>query len=122
MSAITRPPVRYPGGKWRLGQWIIEKLPPHLTYVEPFCGGASILFQKQPSYQEVINDLDGSVVNFFRVLRSQPDALIGQIKLTPFAREEYQESFVACDDPLEWARRFYVRSRQAWGGMGKQTG
>jgi len=122
MRTITRPPVRYPGGKWRIGQWIIHQFPPHLTYCEPFCGGASILFRKQPSYQEVINDLDGSVVNFFKVLRERPKELIGAIELTPFAREEYTLSFVASDEPLEWARRFYVRTRQAWGGMGKQTG
>lgn len=119
MGGITRPPVRYPGGKWRIGKWIIDKFPPHLTYVEPYCGGASVLFQKQPSYFEVINDLDGSVVNFFRVLRTRPQALIRAIDMTPFAREEYELSFLPCEDELENARRFYVRTRQAWGGNGE---
>lgn len=122
MTIINHPPVRYPGGKWRLGQWIIDKFPPHQTYVEPFCGGASVFFQKPPSKFECLNDLDGSVVNFFKVLRERPDELVSAIDLTPFARSEYELSFIQCDDPLEWARRFYVRTRQAWGGMRKMTG
>lgn len=122
MSKITSPPVRYPGGKWRIASWIIGKYPPHTCYVEPFCGGAAVLFAKQPSTYEVINDLDGDVVNFFRVLREQTGELVRQLELTPFARAEYELSHKPCDDPLERARRFYVKCRQSWGYLGGQSG
>lgn len=122
MSTIDHPPVRYPGAKWRLADWIMATFPPHLKYIEPYCGGASVLFQKPPAYIEVINDLDQEVVNFFEVLRNRADELVRAVELTPFARQEYLQSFEPAEDLLERARRFYVRSRQAFGGQGKQTG
>lgn len=77
--AANRPPVRYVGGKWAMADWLIGFFPPHTHYVEPFCGGASVLFRKYPSEIETINDIDSDVVNFFRVLREQPAALIGAL-------------------------------------------
>jgi len=112
---LTSPPVRYFGGKWRIASWIIEQFPPHTTYVEPFCGGASILFRKTPSKVEVINDLNHDIVTFFDVLRSNPDDLIHAIQMTPYAREEHKRAHLPADDPIERARRFYVRSRQSFG-------
>lgn len=119
---ITSPPVRYPGGKWRIANWIINTFPPHLTYCEPFCGGASVFFRKPPSYHEVLNDLDGEIVNFFTVLREQTDELIRVLELTPFAREEYRASFEPSSDPVERARQFYVLTRQSFGGYARRTG
>ena len=66
------PPTNYYGGKARLAGWIASLLPAHRTYVEPFCGSAAVLFAKRPSPTEILNDLDGAVVNFFRVLRERP--------------------------------------------------
>jgi DNA adenine methylase len=63
--------------------------------------------QKPRSPLETYHDLDGNVVNFFRVLRDQPDELIRKIRLTPWAREEYELSLEPCDEPTERARRFY---------------
>lgn len=115
-SKPKSPPVRYYGGKWRIGKWIIQQFPPHTCYVEPFTGGASVLFQKSPSKFEVINDLNGEVVNFFDVLRSTPEDLIHALQLTPFSREEHKRAHqLDSDDPLERARRFYIRSRQSFG-------
>jgi DNA adenine methylase len=122
VSKITSPPLRYPGGKWRIASWIIAQFPPHVCYVEPFCGGAAVLFAKQPSTYEVINDLDNDVINFFEVLRRQPDELMRLLSLTPFARAEYELSYEKSNDPLENARRFYVRCRQSWGYLGAQSG
>lgn len=115
-NEITSPPVRYYGSKWRIAEWVIEQFPPHITYCEPFCGGASILFQKQPAKVEIINDLNGEVVNFFDMLRNRPDELIRAIELTPYSREEHRRAHELDDisDPLERARRFYVRSRQSY--------
>ncbi len=89
---LDRPALRYHGSKWRLADWIIESFPPHECYVEPFGGGASVLLQKPRSWLEVFNDLDGAVVNFFRVLRERPDELIRAIELTPYAKEEWQQA------------------------------
>jgi len=122
MNRIARSPLRYFGGKWQVAAEIISHFPPHSVYVEPFGGGASVLLQK-PRLSgkkgiEVYNDLDGDVVNFFRVLRERPDDLIRAIYLTPFAKEEYelsQKSMTDLDD-LERARRFYTRSWQGRGG------
>jgi DNA adenine methylase len=112
-ASLDRPALRYHGSKWRLADWIIESFPPHECYVEPFGGGAGVLLQKPRSWLEVFNDLDGAVVNFFRVLRERPDELIRAIELTPYAREEWQQAMnEAPDDPLEAARRFYVRAYQ----------
>lgn len=117
------PLLRYIGGKWQLADWILEQFPEHETYVEPYCGGASLFFRKHPSPIEVINDLNSDVINFFRVLREQSQALFDAIELTPFSREEYDLAYEEADDPLERARRFYIRSWQSFSGhAGYKTG
>lgn len=113
---INRPALRYHGGKWKLGKWIIEQFPEHDCYVEPFGGGGSVLLQKERSYVEVYNDINKLVVNFFRVLREKPDELINAIELTPYSRQEFIESQEYVDDPVELARRFYIWS---WQGRGR---
>lgn len=123
-NPIKRPPVRYFGGKWRIAPKIIAKFPPHMTYVEPFAGGASLLFRKVASQFECINDANHDVVNFFQVLRDREAELVRAIDLTPFSREELRlaHNLPTTDDPLEAARRFYVRSRQSFGsGEGRYS-
>lgn len=110
-----RPVLRYHGGKWLLAPWIISHFPPHRIYVEPFGGGGSVLLRKPRSYAEVYNDLDGEVVNVFRVLRETPDALIRALELTPFARDEFVESYKPSNNPVEQARRTIVRSHMGFG-------
>lgn len=103
----SRPALRYYGSKWNLAPWIISYFPPHTSYVEPCGGGASVLLQKYRSPLETYNDLDGNVVNFFRVLRERTNELIKQLELTPWAREEFEICRNPCEDPLESARRFF---------------
>ncbi len=113
---IRRPVIRYFGGKFRLGPWIISHFPPHVTFCEGLCGACSITLLKEPSRLEVCNDLDGEVINFFTILRTQTTAFIRAIELTPFARAELEQAFQPTTDPFERARRFYIRSWQARGG------
>ncbi len=117
MSRPTRPVLRYHGGKWLLADWIIGQFPPHRIYVEPFGGAASVLLQKPRVYSEVYNDLDGEVVNLFRVLRESETArrLQEAVRLTPFAREEFLAAYEPADDPVERARRIVVRGFMGFG-------
>lgn len=118
-----RPILRYPGAKWRLADWIIEYMPPHDVYLEPFFGSGAVFFNKRPSQLETINDLNGDVVNLFRVLRDRPEELARLIELTPWSREEYLASYEPADGQLEQARRFMVRCWQAHGTrLGMRTG
>lgn len=109
------PPLKYPGAKWTLAQWIIDHLPRHTHYIEPYLGSGAVFFSKMPSKHEVINDLDGRVVNFFRVCREHPEDLAALLALTPWSRRDYALSYQISDDPLEDARRFAVRSWQSHG-------
>lgn len=108
------------GGKYNHLSWLLPLLPPSHHYCEPFGGSAAVLLNRDSSPVETYNDLDGEVVNFFRVLRQQKDELIEAIGLTPFSREEF---FEACQteagnlSPLERARRFFIRARQVRTGL-----
>lgn len=114
---MKRPALRYHGGKFRLASWIITQFPPHQVYVEPFCGAASVFFQKPPAYAEVINDLSHDVVNLFTVLRDPEAAgeLTRQLLLTPYSRSEYEAAFVPAKDPVEIARRTVIRAYMGYG-------
>lgn len=113
---ITNPPLKYLGSKWRIAQWVVSHFPPHLSYIEPCGGGASVLLNKSPSRYEVYNDVDEAVVTFFRVLREQRDQLVEAIQLTPFSESEYRLSFESSADDLEIARRVYCRAWMSWKG------
>lgn len=95
-------------------------MPPHRSYLEPFFGSGAVFFSKTPSPIETINDLDGEIVNLFRVVREQPEALERAVALTPYSREEYErawERHKAKDvtDPVEKARLTLIRYWQAVG-------
>lgn len=108
------------GGKFSHLEWLLPLLPYTHHYCEPFGGSAAVLLNRMPSPVETYNDIDGEVVNFFRVFREQREKLIEAIGLTPFSREELSS---AVSQPtnglsdLERARRFFVRARQARTGL-----
>lgn len=107
------------GGKFSHLDWLLPLLPECSHYCEPFAGSAAVLLNRPPSPVETYNDVDGEVVNFFKVLREEKDKLIEAIGLTPFSREEFSK---ACElnpklTPFERARRFYVRARQVRTGL-----
>jgi DNA adenine methylase len=113
--SVTRPALRYHGGKWKLAPWIQSFFPDHRIYTEPFGGGGSVLLRKPRSYGEIYNDLDGEVVNVFRMLRDRGEELHRVLSLTPFSRDEFRQSYEPTDDPLEQARRTIARSFMGFG-------
>ena len=125
MTAITRPVLRYHGGKFgnhgSVAKHIASLLPPHRVYVEPFGGAASVLMVKPRSYAEVYNDRWDGVVNVFRVLRDPDQAaeLERRLRLTPFARSEFAlctaETLADISCPIERARLTMLRSFAGFG-------
>jgi DNA adenine methylase len=115
-------PIAWYGGKHYLARWIIEQMHDHRVYVEPFGGMAGVLLKKEPSEVEVFNDLDGRVVNFFRVIRDrqQFNELKRRCELTPYSREEFHTLCHTPEpsNPVDQAWWFFVRCRQARGGIG----
>lgn len=111
-----KPMLKYPGGKWRISDWIIEHFPEHKVYLEPYFGSGAVFFKKDPAYIETINDIDGNIVNLFRVCREHPEELAVAINLTPFSREEFADCHeIEVEDPIERARRTVVRYHQSFG-------
>ncbi len=78
------------GGKYSHLNWLLPLLPQTTHFCEPFGGSAAVLLNRKPAPVETYNDIDSEVVNFFRVLREQKEALIEAIGLTPFSREEFE--------------------------------
>ena len=107
------------GGKFSHLEWLLPLLPECHHYCEPFAGSAAVLLNRNPAPIETYNDIDGEVVNFFRVLRADKERLMEQIALTPFSREEFGRACVydSSLDDMERARRFFVRARQVRTGL-----
>lgn len=117
MTAPTRPVLRWHGGKWRLAPWILQHMPKHRIYCEPFGGAASVLLRKPRSYGEVYNDLDDEVVTLFEVLRDAPQAkaLEAALRATPYSRTEFKRAYQHTKDPLERSRRLIIRAFMGFG-------
>lgn len=117
-----RTPLTYYGGKQALARQIVPLMPAHRVYLEPFAGGAAMLFAKPRVERETLNDADGTIMRFWRALRDRPDELAAAVAATPYGRMEWRDS--RNNDPgddVEAARRLLVnvdqsfsRSRQSW--------
>lgn len=108
-----KPPMPYFGGKTTTAERIVTHLPPHLHYVEPFGGSLAVLLAKTRSRMETVNDLDHSLMTFWRVLRERPDDLARVCQLTPHSRAEFEVSEdLDAPNELEVARRVWVRLTQ----------
>ena len=118
-----KPPFTYFGGKTALAERIAALLPAHEHYIEPFAGSLAVLLAKRPSPMETVNDLDGDLMNFWQVLRDNPEGLERACALTPHSRGEYLASYdLTGTEGLERARRVWVRLTQGRGGSMRRTG
>ncbi|AGM31759.1 D12 class N6 adenine-specific DNA methyltransferase (plasmid) [Mycobacteroides abscessus subsp. bolletii 50594] len=119
-----RPPFAYFGGKQKIAATIAAMLPEHTHYVEPYAGGLSVLLAKKPSRLETVNDLDGDIVHFWRMLRDRPTELARACALTPHSRAERKEAMNRPHDmdDLERARRIWVCLAEGRTGTLRPTG
>lgn len=120
----VKPPVTYFGGKTRLAPKIASLFPAHRHYVEPYCGSLAILLAKDPAPHETVNDLDGALMTFWRVLRERPDELEWVCALTPHSRAEHAASYELGPglSDIELARRVWIQLTQGRAGTRRQTG
>ena len=109
--------LKWPGTKWSIADQIINLMPQHKIYLEPFFGSGAIFFSKKPVNVEVLNDLDGDIVNLFKCIRECPNELAQLIYFTPYSRDEYKESYGRSGSGIERARQFLIRSNMARAGM-----
>ncbi|MCM3316161.1 DNA adenine methylase [Rummeliibacillus stabekisii] len=108
--------LNYPGSKWTMASWIIDHMPEHKVYLEPFFGSGAVFFNKQKKVVETINDIDKRLVNLFKQMRDKPNELARLVECTLYSRTEYELSFEQTADELEDARRMLVRCWMAIGG------
>lgn len=111
--------IPYFGGKSRLARTIINKIPEHTCYVEVFAGGASVLFAKEPSEAEVINDLDKDLVTLYRAIKHHPEELYRQFKFSLVARTEFEREKQVNPETLtdiQRAARYLYLQKSAFGG------
>jgi DNA adenine methylase len=107
------------GGKSRLAARIVERIPEHTCYVEPFCGAAWVFFRKEPSKVEVLNDINSELVNLYRVVKHHLDELIRCLRWMLVSREEFerqQDTPPECLTDVQRAVRFYYLQKTCYGG------
>lgn len=109
--------LKHPGAKNRIAKWIVDNIPTHKVYCEPFFGSGAVFFNKEPCYNEILNDIDDEVYNFFKVLRTESSELAEAINLTPYCRTEYESAYqsATANNDVERARRFAVKCWQGFG-------
>ncbi|MBM4056612.1 MAG: DNA adenine methylase [Planctomycetes bacterium] len=124
MVKTLKSPVVRIGGKGMISGWLREFIPEHVTYCEPFCGGASLLFSKEHSRVEVINDIDSHLIGFFNILKhpQKREKLINTLKYMPFCRKLWQEirlrwkQGLCPADEVEKAARYFFLSKASFAG------
>jgi DNA adenine methylase len=117
-----KPPLTYYGGKQKLAERIVAMIPKHRIYCEPFFGGGAVFFAKPPSDLEVINDNNGELINFYKVLKTNYKSLEKEIKCTLHSRDYHQAAKFVIGYPLlfneikrAWA--IWTLSNQSFGAM-----
>ncbi len=115
-------PITYYGGKQTLLKYLLPLIPAHRLYCEPFFGGGAVFFAKPKSEVEVINDINGEIVNFFKVLKSNFPELQKEIRATLHSRELYKKAMVVYEHPdlfsdVKRAWALWVLTNQGFAGM-----
>lgn len=119
MKQQSLPIVPWIGGKRRLAKHILPLFPAHTCYVEPFSGAAALYFLKTPSKTEVINDINGELVNLYRVVKHHLEEFVRQFKWALVSRQIYkwlQDTPEETLTDIQRAARFYYLQKQAFGG------
>lgn len=115
---MATPIIPWLGGKRRLADVLIPKFPPHHCYVEVFAGGAALYFLRNPSQVEVINDINGELINLYRVVSRHLEEFVRQFKWALSSRKIFEWAQVSKPETLadiERAARFYYLQHQAFG-------
>ncbi len=123
-------PVRWFGGKGRLdlNNWILPILEsiPHKTYIEVFGGGAGLLIAKKPSPQEVYNDIDSSLYEFFEVISKEDlfQQFYRRVSVLPYSRQLYEESQNYKEEPdkIERVAKWFIVIRNRFSGISDTKG
>lgn len=114
-------PLGYLGGKSRLAKRIVERIPSHTCYVEPFCGGAWVYFTKEPSRAEVLNDRDGELVKFWNVIRHHLPEFLRCLDFSLVSREQFDNDKKLDPSTLTDVQRAVLYYRQQRMGFGGRT-
>lgn len=126
MSVKIKPkkyaPISYFGGKTNMLKHILPLIPEHRLYVEPYCGGASVFWAKEPSYREVLNDINNEVINFYRVIKTQFDELNTEIECTLSSRAQYDQAREIYQHPEKYnevmrAWAFWVQTNMSFSNI-----
>ena len=92
MDEFKKPPLTYYGGKQKMLKYIMPYIPDHEIYDEPFFGGGAVFFEKTPSKVEFINDINGEVVNFYRVIKRDFERLHDEIDCTLHSEFQHKQA------------------------------
>ena len=114
--------ISYYGGKQKLVSTILPKFPIHTLYAEPFAGGAALLFAKEQSEIEVINDINTELINFYRIIQQDYVSLAQKIKITLHSRRQHKDASVIYNYPhlfnsLDRAWAVWVLATQSFASM-----
>jgi DNA adenine methylase len=119
----VKPIIRWPGGKTRLLKTILPLMRPHACYAEPFAGGLAVLLAKPPAKVEIVNDLNGDIVNLYRCAQYHLDALVAELRWIVNSRKNLADFMKQPGlTDLQRAARYLVRNRISFGGQGTSYG
>ena len=119
MSMIRSPLAGWMGGKWQLSRSIVPLIPEHIGYAEPFAGAAWVLFRKEPSESEILNDLNRNVVTLYRVVQHHLEEFIRYFRWMLISRDEFERLLLVEPSTLtdiQRAARFYYVQKLSFGG------
>ncbi len=118
MTQAMKSPLAWLGGKSRLADRIIERMPPHQTYCEVFAGAAWVLFKKPESKVEIINDINSDLTNLYRCVKFHLVELVAQFRWMLVARDEFDRFLKTPADTLtdiQRAARFFYLAKTSFG-------